>query len=73
MSERIVIAALRHETNTFSCGHAAGAFFSRFANTGDMLSGDKALGLFERTNVPFAAFVKAAKSRNAETAALRQR
>lgn len=67
MSERIVIAALRHETNTFSpVATPLGAFFSRFANAGDMLSGDKALGLFERTNVPFAAFVKAAKSRNAE-------
>jgi len=67
MSERIVIAALRHETNTFSpVATPLGAFFSRFADAGDMLSGAKALRLFEKTSVPFAAFVKAARVRNAE-------
>ena len=67
MSERIVIASLRHETNTFSpVATPHGAFFSRFADEGNMLSGDKALSLFEKTNVPFAAFVKAARVRNAE-------
>ena len=67
MSEKIVIAALRHETNTFSpVPTPLGAFFSRFSVGSDVLSGEAALTLFEDTNVPFAAFVTAARARDAE-------
>ena len=67
MPEKLVIAALRHETNTFSpVVTPLGAFFNRFAGASEMLSGDEAIGLFEQTNVPFAAFVKAAKARGAD-------
>ena len=68
MPERIVIAALRHETNTFSpVATPLTAFFDRFSASGTgILSGDTALESFEDTGVPFAAFVKAARARKAE-------
>tara|TARA_B100000676_G_scaffold310182_1_gene375930 strand:+ start:1429 stop:2937 length:1509 start_codon:yes stop_codon:yes gene_type:complete len=68
MPERIVIAALRHETNTFSpVATPLESFFDRFNATGSgILAGETALELFEHTGVPFAAFVAAAKARGAE-------
>ncbi len=61
---------MRHETNTFSpVATPLAAFFSRFgelADSGAMLSGDEAITRFEHTSMPFAAFLRAARTRNAE-------
>lgn len=71
MSKRYVIAAMRHETNTFSpVATPLAAFFSRFdeglTDAGAMLCGDAAIARFEHTAMPFAAFVHAARARQAD-------
>jgi microcystin degradation protein MlrC len=68
---KVVIACIRHETNTFSpVATPLRAFVGRFdkslAKADTLLSGDAALALFEEADMPFGAFVASARQRQAE-------
>lgn len=65
---KYVIAALRHETNTFSpVATPLSAFFERFSSgEEDMLQGASAISQFEHTTMPIAAFLQAARARQAQ-------
>ena len=68
---KIVIATLRHETNTFSpVATPLASFFNRFDKSfeklGTMMSGDDAIDQFGRTTMPFAAFLKIAQDRGCD-------
>lgn len=68
---KVVIAALRHETNTFSpVATPLSAFFDRLgpplADTSEILSGQDAIDQFEQTGVPFAAFLRMSRERGAQ-------
>lgn len=68
---KIVIAAMRHETNTFSpvatpIASFVGRFDKALARTGALLGGDAALAAFEHTSTPFAGLVAEARLRKAD-------
>lgn len=68
---KVIIATLRHETNTFSPVETPlASFFNRsatdFEETGVMLAGDAAISRFEHTRVPFAAYLDIVRERNVE-------
>ena len=74
MTQRIVIAGMLHETNTFSpVPTPLAAFFSRArppaANANPLIAGDEALALYERVNVGFGGFLKVARQAGAEVVA----
>ncbi|MEZ5653823.1 MAG: M81 family metallopeptidase [Burkholderiaceae bacterium] len=71
MAQRIVIAGMLHETNTFSPVQTPlGAFFSRArplaAGTDPIIRGDQAIAMAGGANVAFAGFLKLAREAGAE-------
>ncbi len=74
MSQRIVIAGMLHETNTFSpVATPLGAFFSRArppaAGVSPLIVGQEALDLYEQVNVGFAGFLSVARAAGVEVVA----
>jgi microcystin degradation protein MlrC len=68
---KFVIAAMLHETNTFSpvpttIGSFVGRHDRALASAKQTLSGEAAIGRFEHANVAFGAFVQAAREARAE-------
>lgn len=70
MGRRFVVAAMLHETNTFSpVATPLAAFFSRRPAPGEatpLLAGEAAIAAYRGTNVAFAAFLDAARAAGAE-------
>ncbi|MFT6580474.1 MAG: microcystin degradation protein MlrC [Alphaproteobacteria bacterium] len=66
MTQRFVVAVMRHETNTFSPVPTPVADFGRIGPTDGPAFGDEALRVYRDTNNPVAAYIDLAEAANAE-------
>jgi len=66
MTQRFVVAVMRHETNTFSPVPTPVSDFGRIGPTDGPAFGDEALRVYRDTNNPVAAYIDLAEAANAE-------